>query len=182
MNYYLFRELLENYEVDATNSIKLVEGKNGTVFAYPYDNYMEIDENGNAVCHDAKSYNLIIPKGVKKVKLAATNSIVDGDNYELNLNIDIDGENLKIGTETFDFDYLDIDASINSLTVRNITKSVEDYSFSCKNLINNITISCDFTLFSRLYLGGNNKTSKNLFRSTNLTLIYKNEKELINFM
>lgn len=182
MNYYLFRELLENYEVDATNSIKLVEGKNGTVFAYPYDNYMEIDENGNAVCHDAKSYNLIIPKGVKKVKLAATNSIVDGDNYELNLNIDIDGENLKIGTETFDFDYLDIDASINSLTVRNITKSVEDYSFSCKNLINNITISCDFTLFSRLYLGGNNKTSKNLFRSTNLTLIYKNEKELINFI
>ena len=83
MNYYLFRELLENYEVDATNSIKLVEGKNGTVFAYPYDNYMEIDENGNAVCHDAKSYNLIIPKGVKKVKLAATNSIVDGDNYNL---------------------------------------------------------------------------------------------------
>ncbi len=82
MNYYLFRELLENYEVDATNSIKLVEGKNGTVFAYPYDNYMEIDENGNAVCHDAKSYNLIIPKGVKKVKLAAINSIVDGDNYE----------------------------------------------------------------------------------------------------
>lgn len=182
MNYYLFRELLENYEVDATNSIKLVDGKNGTVFAYPYDNYMEIDENGNAVCHDAKSYNLIIPKGVKKVKLAATNSIVDGDNYELNLNIDIDGENLKIGTETFDFDYLDIDASINSLTVRNITKSVEDYSFSCKNLINNITIPCDFTLFSRLYLGGNNKTSKNLFRSTNLTLTYKNEKELINFI
>ncbi len=151
-------------------------------FAYPYDNYMEIDENGNAVCHDAKSYNLIIPKGVKKVKLAATNSIVDGDNYELNLNIDIDGENLKIGTETFDFDYLDIDASINSLTIRNITKSVEDYSFSCKNLINNITIPCDFTLFSRLYLGGNNKTSKNLFRSTNLTLTYKNEKELINFI
>ena len=182
MNYYLFRELLENYEVDATNSIKLVDGKNCTVFAYPYDNYMEIDENGNAVCHDAKSYNLIIPKGVKKVKLAATNSIVDGDNYELNLNIDIDGENLKIGTETFDFDYLDIDASINSLTVRNITKSVEDYSFSCKNLINNITIPCDFTLFSRLYLGGNNKTSKNLFRSTNLTLTYKNEKELINFI
>lgn len=182
MNYYLFRELLENYEVDATNSIKLVDGKNGTVFAYPYDNYMEIDENGNAVCHDAKSYNLIIPKGVKKVKLAATNSIVDGDNYELNLNIDIDGENLKIGTETFDFDYLDIDASINSLTIRNITKSVEDYSFSCKNLINNITIPCDFTLFSRLYLGGNNKTSKNLFRSTNLTLTYKNEKELINFI
>ena len=182
MNYYLFRELLENYEVDATNSIKLVDGKNGTVFAYPYDNYMEIDENGNAVCHDAKSYNLIIPKGVKKVKLAATNSIVDGDNYELNLNIDIDGEDLKIGTETFDFDYLDIDASINSLTVRNITKSVEDYSFSCKNLINNITIPCDFTLFSRLYLGGNNKTSKNLFRSTNLTLTYKNEKELINFI
>ena len=182
MNYYLFRELLENYEVDATNSIKLVDGKNGTVFAYPYDNYMEIDENGNAVCHDAKSYNLIIPKGVKKVKLAATNSIVDGDNYEFNLNIDIDGENLKIGTETFDFDYLDIDASINSLTVRNITKSVEDYSFSCKNLINNITIPCDFTLFSRLYLGGNNKTSKNLFRSTNLTLTYKNEKELINFI
>ena len=182
MNYYLFRELLENYEVDATNSIKLVDGKNGTVFAYPYDNYMEIDENGNAVCHDAKSYNLIIPKGVKKVKLAAINSIVDGDNYELNLNIDIDGENLKIGTETFDFDYLDIDASINSLTVRNITKGVEDYSFSCKNLINNITIPCDFTLFSRLYLGGNNKTSKNLFRSTNLTLTYKNEKELINFI
>ena len=182
MNYYLFRELLENYEVDATNSIKLVDGKNGTVFAYPYDNYMEIDENGNAVCHNAKSYNLIIPKGVKKVKLAATNSIVDGDNYELNLNIDIDGENLKIGTETFDFDYLDIDASINSLTIRNITKSVEDYSFSCKNLINNITIPCDFTLFSRLYLGGNNKTSKNLFRSTNLTLTYKNEKELINFI
>ena len=182
MNYYLFRELLENYEVDATNSIKLVDGKNGTVFAYPYDNYMEIDENGNAVCHDAKSYNLIIPKGVKKVKLAATNSIVDGDNYELNLNIDIDGENLKIGTETFDFDYLDIDASINSLTIRNITKSVEDYSFSCKNLINNITIPCDFTLFSRLYLGGNNKTSKNLFRSTNLTLTYKTEKELINFI
>ena len=182
MNYYLFRELLENYEVDATNSIKLVDGKNGTVFAYPYDNYMEIDENGNAVCHDAKSYNLIIPKGVKKVKLAATNSIVDGDNYELNLNIDIDGENLKIGTETFDFDYLDIDASINSLTIRNITKSVEDYSFSCKNLINNITIPCDFTLFSRLYLGGNNKTSKNLFRSTNLTLTYKNDKELINFI
>ena len=182
MNYYLFRELLENYEVDATNSIKLVDGKNGTVFAYPYDNYMEIDENGNAVCHNAKSYNLIIPKGVKKVKLAATNSIVDGDNYELNLNIDIDGENLKIGTETFDFDYLDIDASINSLTIRNITKSVEDYSFSCKNLINNITIPCDFTLFSRLYLGGNNKTSKNLFRSTNLTLTYKNDKELINFI
>lgn len=182
MNYYLFRELLENYEVDATNSIKLVDGKNCTVFAYPYDNYMEIDENGNAVCHDAKSYNLIIPKGVKKVKLAATNSIVDGDNYELNLNIDIDGENLKIGTKIFDFDYLDIDASINSLTVRNITKSVEDYSFSCKNLINNITIPCDFTLFSRLYLGGNNKTSKNLFRSTNLTLTYKNEKELINFI
>ena len=182
MNYYLFRELLENYEVDATNSIKLVDGKNGTVFAYPYENFMEMDENGNVVCHDVVSYNLIIPKEVKKVKRAGNNLIVDGDNYNLNLDVDIDGDNLKIGTKSFNFNYLDINASINSLTVHNATKDVEIYSFNCKNQIKNITIPCDFTLFSRLYLGGDRENSKNLFESSNLTLTYKTEKELINFV
>ena len=182
MNYYLFKELLENYEVDATNSIKLFKEKDGVSFAYPYDNYMEMDDNGNVVFHDVKSYNLTIPSEVKKVKRLANSSIVNGDNYNLNLDILIDGDNLKIGTQAFDFNYLGINASINSLTVHNATKDIEGYSFSCKNPIKNITIPCDFTLFSKLYLGGTSKNSKNLFESSNLTLTYKTEKELINFV
>ena len=182
MNYYLFKELLEKYDIDTTNSLQLFNESDGVSFAYPYENYMEMDENGNVVCHDVKSYNLTIPKEVKKVKRAGNSLIVDGDNYNLNLDVDIDGDNLKIGTQSFNFNYQDINASINSLTVHNATKDVEIYSFNCKNPIKNITIPCDFTLFSRLYLGGANENSKNLFESSNLTITYKTEKELINFV
>lgn len=66
MNYYLFKELLENYEVDTTNSIKLVDEKGGVSFDYPYNNYIEMDDDGKVVCHDIRSYKLTVPKGIKK--------------------------------------------------------------------------------------------------------------------
>ena len=181
MNYYLFKELLENYEVDTTNSIKLVDEKGGVSFDYPYNNYIEMDDDGKVVCHDIRSYKLTVPKGIKKIKQSASSRIVDGDNYNLNLDIDIDGEDLKIESDSFAFNYADIDASINSLTVHNVTKGVETGAFSCNKPINNITIPCDFTLFSRLYLSGISN-SNNLFENSNLTLTYNSEKELIHFI
>ena len=182
MNYYLFKELLEKYEVvNLTNSIRLVEEKDGVSFDYPYNNYIEMDDDGNVICHEVKSYKLTIPKGVKKIPQSASKSIADGEDYNLNLDIDIDGEGLKIETDSFNFKYKSINASINSLTVHNVTKDVEDGTFSFKSPINNITIPCDFTLFSRLYLS-DGRTSKNLFENSNLTLTYNSEKELIHFV
>ena len=181
MNFYLFKELLSEYEIESNNNIELVSEKDGVSFSYPYKNFIEMDDDGNIVCHDVKSYKLTIPKGVKKLKNSASSRIVDGDNYNLNLDIDIDGEDLKIESDSFAFNYADIDASINSLTVHNVTKGVETGAFSCNKPINNITIPCDFTLFSRLYLS-DGRTSKNLFEGSNLTLTYNSEKELIHFI
>ena len=180
MNFYLFKELLSEYEIESNNNIELVSEKDGVSFSYPYKNFIEMDDDGNIVCHDVKSYKLTIPKGVKKLKNSAISSIVDGENYNLNLDIDIDGTDLKIGLNSLSFAYADINATISNLTVHNITKSVEECAFSCHNPIDNITIPCDFTLFSRLYLSGY-ELPKNLFENSNFTLAYTSEKELINF-
>ncbi len=180
MNFYLFKELLSEYEIESNNNIELVSEKDGVSFSYPYKNFIEMDDDGNIVCHDVKSYKLTIPKGVKKLKNSAISSIVDGENYNLNLDIDIDGTDLKIGLNSLSFAYADINATISNLTVHNITKSVEECAFSCHDPIDNITIPCDFTLFSRLYLSGY-ELPKNLFENSNFTLTYTSEKELINF-
>ena len=180
MNFYLFKELLSEYEIESNNNIELVSEKDGVSFSYPYKNFIEMDDDGNIVCHDVKSYKLTIPKGVKKLKNSAISSIVDGENYNLNLDIDIDGTDLKIGLNSLSFAYADINATISNLTVHNITKSVEECAFSCHDPIDNITIPCDFTLFSRLYLSGY-ELPKNLFENSNFTLAYTSEKELINF-
>ena len=181
MNYYLFKELLESYEIDKSSSVKLCIDKDGASFFNPYYNYMEMDEDGNIICHDVKSYELTIPKEVRKINQAANSSIVDGDNYDLNLNIDIDGSNLKINSNSFNFNYPEINVLINNLTVHNITKEVETCAFNCKKTIENITIPCDFALFSRLYLSGG-ITAINLFENSNFILTYENEKALVKFV
>ena len=126
-----------------------------------------------------ENYKITLHSGYRKVCSYACGEIildkrVTGD---MNLDIDLDGTNLEIDSYGFCF----YDVKINSLTVHNKTNKVYEYAFRSLRPINNITIPCDFDLFSRLYLSGDNR-SVNLFAGSNFTLNYNNEKELIKFV
>ena len=84
MNYYLFKELLENYEVDTTNSIKLVDEKGGVSFDYPYNNYIENEYTSEfAMKHGyrkpsiKKSVSARTTGNVKRIAKKATNPLYD---------------------------------------------------------------------------------------------------------
>ena len=126
-----------------------------------------------------ENYKITLHSGYRRVCSYACGEIildkrVTGD---MNLDIDLDGTNLEIDSYGFCF----YDVKINSLTVHNKTNRVSENAFRSLRPINNITIPCDFDLFSRLYLSGDNR-SLNLFAGSNFTLTYNNEKELINFV
>ena len=126
-----------------------------------------------------ENYKITLHSGYRRVCSYACGEIildkrVTGD---MNLDIDLDGTNLEIDSYGFCF----YDVKINSLTVHNKTNRVSENAFRSLRPINNITIPCDFDLFSRLYLSGDNR-SLNLFAGSNFTLTYNNEKELIKFV
>ena len=181
MNTYFFKEMLDNYETLSDNKLKVVGPSIDTSFEYPYINFMEVsDDNGKVYIHSTY-YELTIPKGIKNICSNAFKNIIESDSSKLDLNVEIDGTDLILRNRAFYLNDSRIDAIINNLIVHNKLLKVKQGAFNLRFPINNITIPCDFMLFSRLYLSGDN-VAKNIFENSNLTLNYNDEKELVNFI
>ncbi len=181
MNNQLFKEMLDNCEIIKDNcDIKLINNNGYVSFDYPYNSFIEFDEEGNVLFHD-NEYKLTIPNTVKKIDKDAFQRILGDDNSNLSLNIDIDGEDLLISRYAFNLNSPRVDVIINSLTINNEVCGIGHASFNVPVPIKNITIPCDFALFSRLYLSGDNITT-NLFENANFTLTYTKEKDLEEFV
>ena len=181
MNTYFFKEMLDNYETLSDNRLKLVGPSIDTSFEYPYINFMEVsDDNGKVYIHSTY-YELTIPKGIKNICSNAFKNIIESDSSKLDLNVEIDGIDLILRNRAFYLNDSRIDAIINNLIVHNKLLKVKQGAFNLKFPINNITMPCDFMLFSRLYLSGDS-VAKNIFENSNLTLNYNDEKELVNFI
>ncbi len=181
MNNQLFMEMLDDYTVIKDNSdIKLIDDKGYISFDYPYSSFIEFDDLGNIIFH-GNEYNLTIPNTVRKIDEYAFDKILGNDSSKLSLNIDIDGDDLSIPPYAFNLNTIRANVHIVYLNVHNELSAIGQASFNTNFPIDNITILCDFALFSRLYLSGDN-FAKNLFENSKFTLTYTSENELVKFV
>ncbi len=181
MNNQLFMEMLDDYTVIKDNSdIKLIDDKGYISFDYPYSSFIEFDDLGNIIFH-GNEYNLTIPNTVRKIDEYAFDKILGNDSSKLSLNIDIDGDDLSIPPYAFNLNTIRANVHIVHLNVHNELSAIGQASFNTNFPIDNITILCDFVLFSRLYLSGDN-FAKNLFENSKFTLTYASENELVKFV
>ena len=181
MNNQFFKEMLDNYEVIKDNNVLKLIDKNGYIsFDYPYNSFIVFDDLGNVLFQD-NEYNLTISNTVRKIDKYAFDKIIGNDNSKLCLNIDINGDDLLISPDAFNLNTIRATVHIKNLNVHNNLRGIGQASFNTSFTIDNITIPCDFNLFSRLYLSGGS-VAKNLFENSKFTLTYTSEKELVKFV
>ena len=96
-------------------------------------------------------------------------------------NINIKGDKKIVFADAFNFSSLGVNAKIKNLNIDgNDFKVLEKFLF-VDSPIENVSMHCDFNIFASLYLCGK-KLARNCLKGSNLTINYKNEKELIAFL
>ena len=188
LNEYLLKDVLQDKITRLTEPVNLVNRKYLDEIQYigfPFYSDMEIDimdDIGKIYSHEEKEYNINIDdESVRKIGEFALENL-DAYVHRTNpvFNINIKGKKKIVGLQAFDFSSLGLNAKVKSLNIDVDELRVADPFICVNSQIENVSMHCDFTLFTRLYFCGK-YLARNYLKGSNLTIKYKNEKELINF-
>ena len=188
LNEYLLKDVLQDKITRLTEPVNLVNRKYLDEIQYigfPFYSDMEIDimdDIGKIYSHEEKEYNINIDdESVRKIGEFALENL-DAYVHRTNpvFNINIKGKKKIVGLQAFDFSSLGLNAKVKSLNIDVDELRVADPFICVNSQIENVSMHCDFTLFTRLYFCGK-YLARNYLKGSNLTIKYKNEKELIIF-
>ena len=96
-------------------------------------------------------------------------------------NINIKGDKKIVFADAFNFSSLGVNAKIKNLNIDGNNFKVLDRFLFVNSPIENVSMHCDLNIFTSLYLCGKHLV-RNCLKGSNLTINYKNEKELIAFL
>lgn len=184
LNEYLLKDVLQDKitrltePVDLVNQMYLDELQQ---INYPFNSDFEVSNDGKLYFHDEREYNINIDESIKRI---ATNMLfyLTKNNFISNpvLNINIKGDQKIIFADAFNFSSLGVNAKIKNLNIDGNDFKVLEKFLLVDSPIENVSMHCDFNIFASLYLCGK-KLARNCLKGSNLTINYKNEKELIIF-
>ena len=185
LNEYLLRDVLQDKIIRITEPIDLVNQKyldELQQIYFPFKSDFEVSNEGKLYFHDEREYNINIDdESVRKIGEFALENL-DAYVHRTNpvFNINIKGKKKIVGLQAFDFSSLGLNAKVKSLNIDVDELRVADPFICVNSQIENVSMHCDFTLFTRLYFCGK-YLARNYLKGSNLTIKYKNEKELIIF-
>lgn len=185
LNEYLLKDVLQDKITRLTEPVNLVNQKYLDELQriyFPFNSDFEVSNDGKLYFHDEREYNINIDESIKRI---ATNMLfyLTKNNFISNpvFNINIKGDKKIVFADAFNFSSLGVNAKIKNLNIDgNDFKVLEKFLF-VDSPIENVSMHCDFNIFASLYLCGK-KLARNCLKGSNLTINYKNEKELIAFL
>ena len=185
LNEYLLKDVLQDKITRLTEPVDLVNQKyldELQQIDFPFNSDFEVSNDGKLYFHDEREYNINIDdESVRKIGEFALENL-DAYVHRTNpvFNINIKGKKKIVGLQAFDFSSLGLNAKVKSLNIDVDELPVADPFICVNSPIENVSMHCDFTLFTRLYFCGK-YLARNYLKGSNLTIKYKNEKELIIF-
>ncbi len=188
LNEYLLKDVLQDKITRLTEPVNLVNRKNLDEIQYiefPFYSEMGVDitdDIGKIFSHEEKEYNINIDdESVRKIGEFALENL---DAYvhitDPVFNINIKGNKIVINQQAFDFSSLGLNVKVKNLNIDVNELLLADPFLCVDSPIENVSMHCDFNLFTRLYFCGK-YLARNYLKDSNLTINYKNEKELITF-
>ena len=185
LNEYLLKDVLQDKITRLTEPVDLVNQKyldELQQIYFPFNSDFEVSNEGKLYFHDEREYNINIDdESVRKIgEFALENLDVYVHRTNPVFNINIKGKKKIVGLQAFDFSSLGLNAKVKSLNIDVDELRVADPFICVNSQIENVSMHCDFTLFTRLYFCGK-YLACNYLKGSNLTIKYKNEKELIIF-
>ena len=185
LNEYLLKDVLQDKIIRITEPVDLVNQKyldELQQIYFPFNSDFEVSNEGKLYFHDEREYNINIDdESVRKIgEFALENLDVYVHRTNPVFNINIKGKKKIVGLQAFDFSSLGLNAKVKSLNIDVDELRVADPFICVNSQIENVSMHCDFTLFTRLYFCGK-YLACNYLKGSNLTIKYKNEKELIIF-
>ena len=185
LNEYLLKDVLQDKMTRLTKPVDLVNQKyldELQQIDFPFKSDFEVSNDGKLYFHDEREYNINIDdESVRKIGEFALENL-DAYVHRTNpvFNINIKGKKKIVGLQAFDFSSLGLNAKVKSLNIDVDELRVADPFICVNSPIENLSMHCDFTLFTRLYFCGK-YLARNYLKGSNLTIKYKNGKELIIF-
>ena len=185
LNEYLLKDVLQDKIIRITEPVDLVNQKyldELQQIYFPFNSDFEVSNEGKLYFHDEREYNINIDdESVRKIgEFALENLDVYVHRTNPVFNINIKGKKKIVGLQAFDFSSLGLNAKVKILNIDVDELRVADPFICVNSQIENVSMHCDFTLFTRLYFCGK-YLARNYLKGSNLTIKYKNEKELIIF-
>ena len=188
LNEYLLKDVLQDKMTRLTEPVDLINQKYLDEIQYirfPFNSNMEIDimdDIGKIYSHEEKEYNINIDD--ESVRKISGHAIENFDAYvhitDPVFNINIKGNKIVINQQAFDFSSLGLNVKVKNLNIDVNELLLADPFLCVDSPIENVSMHCDFNLFTRLYFCGK-YLARNYLKDSNLTINYKNEKELITF-
>lgn len=185
LNEYLLKDVLQDKITRLTEPVDLVNQKYLDELQriyFPFNSDFEVSNDGKLYFHDEREYNINIDESIKRI---ATNMLfyLTKNNFISNpvFNINIKGDKKIVFADAFNFSSLGVNAKIKNLNIDGNNFNVLDRFLFVDSPIENVSMQCDFNIFASLYLCGK-KLARNCLKGSNLTINYKNEKELIAFL
>ena len=184
LNEYLLKDVLQDKITRLTEPVDLVNQKYLDELQriyFPFNSDFEVSNDGKLYFHDEREYNINIDESIKRI---ATNMLfyLTENNFISNpvFNINIKGDKKIVFADAFNFSSLGVNAKIKNLNIDGNDFKVLEKFLLVDSPIENVSMHCDFNIFASLYLCGK-KLARNCLKGSNLTIKYKNEKELIIF-
>lgn len=185
LNEYLLKDVLQDKITRLTEPVNLVNQKYLDELQriyFPFNSDFEVSNDGKLYFHDEREYNINIDESIKRI---ATNMLfyLTKNNFISNpvFNINIKGDEKIVFADAFNFSSLGVNAKIKNLNIDGNDFKVLEKFLLVDSPIENVSMHCDFNIFASLYLCGK-KLARNCLKGSNLTINYKNEKELIAFL
>lgn len=185
LNEYLLKDVLQDKITRLTEPVDLVNQKYLDELQriyFPFDSNFEVSNDGKLYFHDEREYNINIDESIKRIATNMLSELTE-NSFITNpvFNINIKGDKKIVFADAFNFSSLGVNAKIKNLNIDGNDFKVLEKFLLVDSPIENVSMHCDFNIFASLYLCGK-KLARNCLKGSNLTINYKNEKELIAFL
>ena len=185
LNEYLLRDVLQDKIIRITEPVDLVNQKyldELQQIYFPFKSDFEVSNEGKLYFHDEREYNINIDESIKRLATNMLSELTE-NSFITNpvFNINIKGDKKTVFANAFNFSSLGVNAKIKNLNIDGNNFKVLDRFLFVGSPIENVSMQCDFNIFTSLYLCGKH-LARNCLKGSNLTINYKNEKELIAFL
>ena len=185
LNEYLLKDVLQDKITRLTEPVNLVNQKYLDELQqvnYPFNSDFEVSNDGKLYFHDEKKYNINIDESIKKISTNMLSKLTE-NSFITNpvFSINIKGDKKIVFADAFNFSSLGVNAKIKNLNIDGNNFKVLDRFLFVDSPIENVSMHCDLNIFTSLYLCGKH-LARNCLKGSNLTINYKNEKELLKFL
>ena len=185
LNEYLLRDVLQDKITRLTEPVDIANQKYLDELQriyFPFDSNFEVSNDGKLYFHDEREYNINIDESIKKIATNMLSELTE-NSFIINpvFNINIKGDEKIVFADAFNFSSLGVNAKIKNLNIDGNNFKVLDRFLFVGSPIENVSMQCDLDIFTSLYLCGK-YLARNCLKSSNLTINYQNERELIAFL